>query len=62
GLVRVEDVLGNPEPEQGAHTMQKVVSVATTHDTVAREQISLHTNDRSIVASRGQKHIVGLHQ
>jgi intracellular multiplication protein IcmO len=40
GLARVEDVLGNPEPELGAHTMQKVVSVVTTPDTMARERIS----------------------
>jgi len=45
GLARVEGVLGNPEPELGAHTMQKVVSVATTPDTVAREQISLQDVD-----------------
>lgn len=40
GLARVEDVLGNPEPELGAHTMQKIVAVATTPDTVARQPLS----------------------
>lgn len=45
GLARVEEVLGNPEPELGAHTMQKVVSVVTTPDTVARERISLEDVD-----------------
>ncbi|WP_025140915.1 TraM recognition domain-containing protein [Achromobacter sp. DH1f] len=41
GLVRVEEVLGNPEPELGAHTMQKIVAVATTPDTIARQRISV---------------------
>lgn len=46
GLVAVETALGNPDPDVGAHTMQKVVAVAATPDTIARERISAAEIDR----------------